>query len=56
MVTQDFGIPNPTRRFLTGVAFNDTVTRDAFYTIGEARANVLVNGGATTSSAARMKF
>ena len=52
MVTQDFGIPNLARRFLTGVAFNDTVTPDAFYTIGEARANVLVNGGATTSSAA----
>ena len=45
-------MPNPTRRFLTGVAFNDTVVADKFYTVGEARANVKVNSGAAISGAA----
>jgi Ca2+-binding RTX toxin-like protein len=51
MVTQDFGIPDPTRRFLTGVAFNDTVVADKFYTVGEARVGVKVNNAATGGAA-----
>jgi Ca2+-binding RTX toxin-like protein len=51
MVTQDFGIPDPTHRFVTGVAFNDTVVADKFYTVGEARAGVKVNNGPLTGAA-----
>jgi hypothetical protein len=53
MLTEDFGTLNaaPTQ-FLTGVAFNDNVTADKFYTVGEGRnsISVAVTGGPTTTT------
>ncbi|MFD1983543.1 CAP domain-containing protein [Mesorhizobium newzealandense] len=50
MLTEDFGRPGANRQFLTGVAFNDTVTADQFYSIGEGRAGITVSvsGGPST--------
>ncbi|MBB6411266.1 CAP domain-containing protein [Mesorhizobium sangaii] len=52
MLTEDFGRPGANHQFLTGVAFNDTVTADQFYSIGEGRGNITVSvsGGPNTAS------
>ncbi|WP_146606043.1 CAP domain-containing protein [Mesorhizobium kowhaii] len=52
MLTEDFGRPGANHQFLTGVAFNDTVTADQFYSIGEGRAGITVSvsGGPNTAS------
>ncbi|MFD2055712.1 CAP domain-containing protein [Mesorhizobium calcicola] len=52
MLTEDFGRAGPNHQFLTGVAFNDTVTADQFYSIGEGRGGITVSvsGGPSTAS------
>ncbi|WP_095091583.1 CAP domain-containing protein [Mesorhizobium sophorae] len=52
MLTEDFGRPGGNHQFLTGVAFNDTVTADQFYSIDEGRGNITVSvsGGPNTAS------
>ena len=48
-VTQDFG-GSPLRMFITGVVYNDTVTNDNFFTVGEQTVGRLVDGSGASDT------
>jgi len=49
MVTEDFGSSGSTR-FITGVVYNDTVTNDDFFTVGEEIAGRTVSGSGASDT------
>ncbi|WP_210421350.1 CAP domain-containing protein [Roseimaritima ulvae] len=50
MATEMFGSRGGSNYFITGVAFDDSVTDDAFYTIGEAEGGLTVRAESSTGS------